>query len=220
MRRPSPHLCCSAQPSLRVVNVRWISYPYVPTRLRHHSSRADTVMTQDKRTLQEGYKVHITEICGSTQPERIPFSTRMGLFCGGFDSVYGVRLEGSLGVKDVKRIETFLVRDAEAQQEDIKRYYSQTARICAEIDTLSGPDLGAAIAKRDEHFNASQERRHRRLLKSLSPEGRAAVTAVLDTDIAPKASTIEINQLALWSEFPEELREAFRALCKLIPQES
>ena len=176
-------------------------------------------MTQTKLTLQEGYKARIREISGSSQPERIPFSTRMGLFCGSFDSVYRTRLEGALSGDDFEKIETFLVRDAEAQQQDIKRYYSQTARICAELDSLPGPDLGAAIAKRDGDLNASQERRHRNLLESLSPEGRAAVTAVLDTDIAPNASTIEIDQVALWSQFPEELREAFRVLCNFIPQE-
>jgi len=84
-------------------------------------------MAQDKRSLEEGYHLHFREISGSTRPEKIPFLMKMSLFCGGFDSVYRARLEGSLGADDVDKIETFLLREAEAQL--ARRKGSRVARL-------------------------------------------------------------------------------------------
>ena len=177
-------------------------------------------MARAKRTLEEGYEIHITKISGETQPERIPFAIKMGIFCQAFNSTYRARLRDSLREEDVYKFESFVARDAEAHEEDLEHYYSQTARICAALDEVPGPELGAAIAERDADINASREKRHRSLLESLSPEGRAAVIAVLDAEIAPRASAEEIDHVALWTEFPDELREVFRGLDRFIPPES
>lgn len=170
--------------------------------------------TPDYSDMADQISSRTTLIRGSENPERISFILKMQLFFQNYHANYSLSIDPYLTTSDKAKIETFMRETV--QYEKINTLLDDQAylQLCANLGREGVVQASRVLDSMASRINTNSEDRFRKLLKSLSPDGKYAIENHIATNVTPNMVQTSVDSPSLVEEFPDFYLAQFKYVCE------